>query len=213
MTPTAAEVGGRSLAHLTPPIGGFFCFPACGESRQWAFYATPGMRIPMLRRLWNCLAMRRWSILCLLWMSQGCASIPDRQEHAPQVREQRSANFLQVQTANGPVRLCAGPTTSSERTGPPLGCPDPASPVLSLEATVRYALENNPQLAALRQQHGIAAAGVVIAKTYPFNPIYQSNVLYAKGNEPGPFARCVPRRGAARRGRVPGSSPASLWRA
>jgi cobalt-zinc-cadmium efflux system outer membrane protein len=63
---------------------------------------------------------------------------------------------------------------------------------LSLEATVRYALENNPQLAALRQQHGIAAASVVIAKTYPFNPIYQSNVLYAKGNEPGAVTNSVP---------------------
>jgi cobalt-zinc-cadmium efflux system outer membrane protein len=66
------------------------------------------------------------------------------------------------------------------------------SPVLSLEATARYALENNPQLAALRQQHGIAAANVVIAKTYPFNPIYQSNVLYAKGNEPRAVTNSVP---------------------
>jgi len=91
-----------------------------------------------------------------------------------------------------PVRLCAGAAISPERTGPPLGCPDPGSPALSLEATVRYALENNPQLAALRQQHGIAAAVVVIAKTYPFNPIYQSNVLYAKGNEPGAVTNSVP---------------------
>ena len=29
----------------------------------------------------------------------------------------------------------------------------------------------------VRQQHGIAAAGVVIAKQYPFNPIYQSFVM------------------------------------
>jgi outer membrane protein TolC len=52
---------------------------------------------------------------------------------------------------------------------------------LSLEATLQYALTQNPQLAAIRQQHGVAAAGVVIAKTYPFNPIYQANLLYAKG--------------------------------
>jgi outer membrane protein TolC len=51
---------------------------------------------------------------------------------------------------------------------------------LTLDATVQYALQNNPQLAALRQQHGIASAGVVIAKTYPFNPIYQGTLLRAK---------------------------------
>ena len=32
--------------------------------------------------------------------------------------------------------------------------------VLPLDAAVRWALENNPELAALRQQHGIAAAAV-----------------------------------------------------
>jgi cobalt-zinc-cadmium efflux system outer membrane protein len=55
------------------------------------------------------------------------------------------------------------------------------TPVMTLEAAVQYALENNPQLAALRRQHGIAAAGVVIARTYPFNPIAQSAVQHARG--------------------------------
>ena len=53
--------------------------------------------------------------------------------------------------------------------------------ILSLYASVQYALSNNPQLVALRQQHGIAAAVVVIAKTYPFNPIYQGNYQDARG--------------------------------
>lgn len=70
-----------------------------------------------------------------------------------------------------PTRLHAEPPTLA------VGTPRP----LTLDDTVRIALENNPQLGAIRQQHGIAAAGVVIARTYPFNPIYQSNVLYAKG--------------------------------
>jgi outer membrane protein TolC len=48
-----------------------------------------------------------------------------------------------------------------------------ASETLSLEDAVRYALANNPQLAAVRQQYGIASAAVVIAKTYPYNPIWQ----------------------------------------
>src|SRR5438874_1780512 len=47
---------------------------------------------------------------------------------------------------------------------------------LSLPEAVRHALENNLQLAVVRQQHGIAAAAVVIARTYPYNPITQSTV-------------------------------------
>jgi outer membrane protein TolC len=62
--------------------------------------------------------------------------------------------------------------------------PDPIPaprPVLSLEEAVRYALENNPALAAQRQQHGIAAARVVIADTYPFNPVLENRVQGAEG--------------------------------
>jgi cobalt-zinc-cadmium efflux system outer membrane protein len=54
-------------------------------------------------------------------------------------------------------------------------------PVLSLPDAVRWALERNPELATLRQQHGIAAAGVVIARTYPFNPQLQALVMGATG--------------------------------
>jgi cobalt-zinc-cadmium efflux system outer membrane protein len=52
---------------------------------------------------------------------------------------------------------------------------------LTPEAAVHWALEYNPQIAALRQQHGIAAAGVVIAHTYPHNPVLESKVRYASG--------------------------------
>ncbi len=51
-----------------------------------------------------------------------------------------------------------------------------AAETLSLDDAVRYALANNPQLAAVRQQYGIASAAVVIAKTYPYNPIWQAAV-------------------------------------
>jgi outer membrane protein TolC len=58
----------------------------------------------------------------------------------------------------------------------------PAAPsVLSLEEAVRYALANNPQLAVIRNQHGLAAAAVVIARTYPYNPIWQSTVAGDSG--------------------------------
>lgn len=65
-------------------------------------------------------------------------------------------------------------TASAEPAGPP---PAEVVPhVLSIEEAVRWALENNPELAALREQHGIAAAAVVIAQTYPFNPIWEAKV-------------------------------------
>jgi cobalt-zinc-cadmium efflux system outer membrane protein len=51
---------------------------------------------------------------------------------------------------------------------------------LTREAAV-WALENNPELAALRQQHGIAAAAVIIAQTYPFNPVWEAKVRAANG--------------------------------
>jgi cobalt-zinc-cadmium efflux system outer membrane protein len=60
----------------------------------------------------------------------------------------------------------------------------PTVTTFTLDATVRFALENNPQLAAIRQQRGIAAAGVVIARTYPFNPVYQGSVSYDRNDDP-----------------------------
>jgi cobalt-zinc-cadmium efflux system outer membrane protein len=61
--------------------------------------------------------------------------------------------------------------------------PPTAPPVLPLDAAIRFALETNPQLAAMRTQRGIAAAGVVLAKIYPFNPQVEATVLRADGPE------------------------------
>ena len=58
--------------------------------------------------------------------------------------------------------------------------PNP-SPVLTREAAVAYALEHNPQLAVVREQRGLAAAGVVLARVYPYNPILNSVVLGVNG--------------------------------
>jgi outer membrane protein TolC len=52
---------------------------------------------------------------------------------------------------------------------------------LSVGDAVRWALENNPEIAAVRTQRGIAAAGVVIARTYPFNPVWESSVRNTSG--------------------------------
>jgi cobalt-zinc-cadmium efflux system outer membrane protein len=55
--------------------------------------------------------------------------------------------------------------------------------VLSINDAVTWALESNPELAALRQKHGIAAAGVVIAQTYPFNPAWEAKIRATNGPE------------------------------
>jgi cobalt-zinc-cadmium efflux system outer membrane protein len=65
---------------------------------------------------------------------------------------------------------------------PPSGAPAPL-PQLTLSEAVHYALLNNPALAVQRQQHGIAAAGIVIAHTYPFNPTWEGKVRAAEGPE------------------------------
>jgi cobalt-zinc-cadmium efflux system outer membrane protein len=60
--------------------------------------------------------------------------------------------------------------------------PAPASPqILTRDAAVLFALQNNPELAAFRQQRGVAAAAVVIAETYPFNPVWEAFVRHASG--------------------------------
>src|SRR5438128_2332008 len=58
---------------------------------------------------------------------------------------------------------------------------DGAGHVLTLEQSVAWALQNNPELAVARQQRGIAGAGVVIARTYPFNPVWGSAVMGDNG--------------------------------
>ena len=53
--------------------------------------------------------------------------------------------------------------------------------VLTLEKALAWALHFSPELAVFRKQRGIAAANVVIAHTYPFNPIWQSFTMPAGG--------------------------------
>jgi outer membrane protein, heavy metal efflux system len=60
-----------------------------------------------------------------------------------------------------------------------LPAPTPAPPPLALDAAIRLALQQNPEIAAMRQQHGIAAAGVVVARAYPFNPVWENRVRSA----------------------------------
>jgi outer membrane protein TolC len=58
----------------------------------------------------------------------------------------------------------------------PPAAPD-GSEVLTVEKAVAWALLHNPDLAVTRKQRGIAEANVVIARTYPFNPVWQPTVM------------------------------------
>jgi cobalt-zinc-cadmium efflux system outer membrane protein len=64
---------------------------------------------------------------------------------------------------------------------PPACGPELLPPTLSRDTAVLWALQHNPELIALRQQHGIAAAGIVIARTFPYNPLLESRVQMAEG--------------------------------
>jgi cobalt-zinc-cadmium efflux system outer membrane protein len=57
------------------------------------------------------------------------------------------------------------------------------TPVLTLDAAMRMGLERNPEIIALRQQRGVAEAGLVIARTYPFNPVWDGKIRAVNGPE------------------------------
>src|SRR5262249_49016061 len=54
---------------------------------------------------------------------------------------------------------------------------------LTREDAVRQVLQDNPLLRTVRQQRGLAGAAVVMARTYPFNPIFTSIVSHNSGPE------------------------------
>jgi cobalt-zinc-cadmium efflux system outer membrane protein len=56
-------------------------------------------------------------------------------------------------------------------------------PVWTRGQVVAWALDHNPELQTARFERGIAAAGVVIARTYPHNPIWDFKVQDTSGPE------------------------------
>ncbi len=59
--------------------------------------------------------------------------------------------------------------------------PTPSPTVLARDAAIQIALRDNPTLRTVRNQRGFAEAAVVIAKTYPFNPIFTGYVTGVTG--------------------------------
>jgi outer membrane protein TolC len=76
--------------------------------------------------------------------------------------------------------LAVGAAVGLAGTPPPDTSEGPTG-ALSRQEAVQWGLQQNPELAALRQQHGIAAAAVLIANTYPHNPTWESRVRNADG--------------------------------
>ena len=94
------------------------------------------------------------------------------------------------QTRSSPWRLVfclfgLSLTGQASWAAPVVAPPEQSVPrILSLESAVAWALQHNPDLAALRGQHAIAEAGIVIAQTYPYNPIFYNRTTYAPGSPP-----------------------------
>ena len=64
--------------------------------------------------------------------------------------------------------------------------------LLTLPAALHFALENNLALAAQRQQLGIASARIIIADTYPFNPVLENRILASSGPSSAGITNRVP---------------------
>jgi cobalt-zinc-cadmium efflux system outer membrane protein len=73
------------------------------------------------------------------------------------------------------------PSADQEKVQPEKAQSEKASQNFTLDSAIVYALQNNPDLATVRQQRGIAAGAVVIAETYPFNPSWEAYVRAANG--------------------------------
>jgi outer membrane protein TolC len=110
----------------------------------------------------------------------GCASPPDysgdRRLSLPQptVTERRTAD--DARRPHGP------PTGPVVQAGADVPAAAPTPEVFGPAEAVRFALQNNPMLQAVREQRGFAQGALVIARTYPYNPITQFNFLGATGD-------------------------------
>ena len=59
----------------------------------------------------------------------------------------------------------------------------PVTTELSREAAVHQALQQNPALATIRKQCGYAETALIVARTYPYNPVYTGYAAYNSGQD------------------------------
>jgi cobalt-zinc-cadmium efflux system outer membrane protein len=94
-----------------------------------------------------------------------------------------SAALHSGNVAADPPPAAPAPAETAVPTESPYAAGEPVPEVFTRATAIGWALRNNPDLAALRQQHGFAAAAVVIAKTYPFNPVWTNKLFAVDGPE------------------------------
>jgi cobalt-zinc-cadmium efflux system outer membrane protein len=82
-----------------------------------------------------------------------------------------------------PVAAQAPPAPGSPVSEP--AAPGGGTRELSLVAAIETGLERNPDLVALRETEGVGRALLGVARTYPFNPIFQTRLLPWGRNEDG----------------------------
>jgi cobalt-zinc-cadmium efflux system outer membrane protein len=118
--------------------------------------------------------------------------VQGKKERDDMPNDRRGARLSRAWVAGffGLLVLTGAATAQSPQEPPARLAPKPS--VLTLPDAVRYALENNPGLAAARQQRGIAAARVVIADTYPFNPVLENRLQGAEGPQSGGITNNFP---------------------
>lgn len=115
----------------------------------------------------------RLGIFASLMLAAGCVSQPDpfggNRPLPPQLTatDRKTTNeTTRPQTSN--TEIIKASASSDARPAPQSMTPDEA---------VQFALQNNPMLQSVRLQRGFAEGGVVIAKTYPYNPIAETYEL------------------------------------
>ncbi len=99
----------------------------------------------------------------------------DKQSTLPPVARSASQTASKNPTQHPP----AEPGEVVQTSAP--GEPAPVPTTFSADEVVRFALENNPMLQAVRLQRGVAQGGIVIGRTYPYNPVLQSVISGVSG--------------------------------
>jgi outer membrane protein TolC len=97
-----------------------------------------------------------------------------------------AASLALTATASAQTPAPAEPLPAAPAPASPApASPAPAAPapaqILARDAAVHFALQHNPLLRTVRSQRGFAEAAIVIAQTYPFNPVYTGYVSGASG--------------------------------
>lgn len=131
---------------------------------------------------WQAVWIVKMGKLAALGAAVGCAQSPERirAERLPMPPPSLAHRLAPADSRQAPKVSPAGLVQVSA-TAPSAPSTAGSPQTFTPAGAVRFALENNPGLQAIREQRGFAQGGLVIAKTYPYNPITQFNFFGATG--------------------------------